>query len=497
MDTATSPRRIAIIGGGISGLAAAFRMRELAEAKQVPIEVAVFERGMRSGGALDTIRRDGFVIETGADSFLSEKPAAAKLAERLGITAQLINTQEQFRKTFVVRGGQLVAIPDGFSLLAPTYFGPLLSSPLFSAAGKLRIMLEPLIPRRRSIEDESLGAFVRRRLGRETLERVAQPLAGGIYTADPEMLSVGATMPRFVEMERRYGSVIRGLRAAGRKRDAAARGTSGARWRLFLSFQDGIRTLVDALVGRLEGSIHYGAEVVALTCGANDGVAARGTDGGGAVQSTPPRWRVGFRDGTTFAADAIVCAAPAFAIAPIFQTINLDLAEMLSAIGYASAATVNLAFRTADFPQAPAAFGFVVPVAERRRIIAGSFSSLKFAGRAPSGMILARVFMGGALQSEMMALSDAEMIAATREEFASLLGVTVEPALTCVRRWPESMPQYTVGHLARVAEIERMVETIPGLALAGAYLRGVGIPDCIASGDRAAETIFSQLTARP
>lgn len=488
MDIATSPRRIAIIGGGISGLAAAFRMRELAEAKQVPIEVAVFERGMRSGGALDTIRRDGFVIETGADSFLSEKPAAAKLAERLGITAHLINTQEQFRKTFVVRGGQLVEIPNGFSLLAPTYFGPLLRSPLFSAAGKLRVMLEPLIPRRRSIEDESLGAFVRRRLGRETLERVAQPLAGGIFTADPEMLSVGATMPRFVEMERRYGSVIRGLRAAAHKRDAAARGTSGARWSLFLSFKDGIRTLVDTLVGRLEGSIHYGAEVVALT---------GGTDAGGTVQSTPPRWRVGFRDGTTFAADAIVCAAPAFAIAPIFQTTNLDLAEMLSAIGYASAATVNLAFRTADFPQPPAAFGFVVPVAERRRIIAGSFSSLKFLGRAPAGMILARVFMGGALQSEMMALTATEMISAAREEFASLLGVTAEPALTCVRRWPESMPQYAVGHLARVAEIERMVETIPGLALAGAYLRGVGIPDCIASGERAAETIFSQLTARP
>ena len=170
---------------------------------------------------------------------------------------------------------------------------------------------------------------------------------------------------------------------------------------------------------------------------------------------------------------------------------------MLSAITYASAATVNLAFRIADFPHPPAAFGFVVPVAERRRIIAGSFSSLKFAGRAPAGMILARVFLGGALQTEMMNLDDTEMIAAAREEFASLLGVTAEPALTCVRRWPDSMPQYAVGHLARVDEIERAAAGITGLTLAGAYLRGVGIPDCIASGERAAETVFSPLVSRP
>src|SRR5271169_4510837 len=200
MDDAAPARRVAIIGGGISGLAAAFRLNELADAKQMPIETALFERRMRLGGALDTIRRDGFVIETGADSFLAEKPAAAKLAKRLGIAAQLIGTQEQFRKTLVVRGGRLIEIPEGFSLLAPTYLGPLLRSPLFSAASKLRIMIELLIPRRRTIADESLGAFVRRRLGRETLARVAQPLAGGIYTADPEMLSIGATMPRFVEM---------------------------------------------------------------------------------------------------------------------------------------------------------------------------------------------------------------------------------------------------------------------------------------------------------
>jgi oxygen-dependent protoporphyrinogen oxidase len=484
MDSSKRSRRVAIIGGGISGLAAAFRLRELAAAREIVLEVAIFERGMRLGGALDTIRRDRFVIETGADSFLSEKPAAVQLAERLGIASELIGTQQQFRKTFVVRGGRLVEIPEGFSLLAPTWFGPLMKSPLFSAKGKLRMMIEPLIPRRRATADESLGAFVRRRLGREVLARVAQPLAGGIYTADPEVLSIGATMPRFVEMERRYGSVIRGLRAAARTRNTEARGTSGARWSLFLGFKHGVRTIVDALASRLEGSIHYGAELVAL----NRLPGAARPDG-----STATSWRLEFRGGTNLDADAIVCAAPAFAIAPIIQPIDAALASMLAVIKYASAATVNMAFRAADFPQPPAAFGFVVPVVERRRIIAGSFSSLKFDGRAPAGMILARVFMGGALQTEMMNLDDAEMISAAREEFASLLGVRAEPALTCVRRWPDSMPQYAVGHLESVAKIKRAVEGIAGLTLAGAYLRGVGIPDCIASGERAAETTFAQL----
>lgn len=481
MNSASPVRRVAIIGGGISGLAAAFHLRELASTGQVPLEIALFESGMRAGGPLDTIRRDGFVIETGADSFLSEKPAAAKLADRLGIAGDLIGTQEQFRRTFVVRDGRLVEIPDGFSLLAPTYLGPLLRSPLFSLAGKARILAEPLIARRRSGGDESLGAFVRRRLGREALARIAQPLAGGIYTADPELLSVNATMPRFVEMEQRYGSVIRGLRAAARARNAEARGTSGARWSLFLSFRDGIRSIVDALVGRLEGAIHYGAEAAAILPGTADSTeAAR-------------RWRIEFRDGSNFAADAIICAAPAFAAAPMLAAHAPELASALASIRYASAATINFAFRAADFPQPPSAFGFVVPVIERRRIIAGSFSSLKFAARAPAGMILMRVFLGGALQSEMMSLGEDEMIAAAREELSSLLGVKAQSALTCVRRWPDSMPQYAVGHLARVAEIERAAEAIPGFALAGAYLRGVGIPDCIAGGERAAEAIYAAL----
>ncbi len=228
-------------------------MRELAAAHEHPLDVIVLERGAHPGGALETIRRDGFVIETGADSFLSEKPWAADLARRLGIGAELIPTRDVYRKTFVVRAGQLVEIPAGFSLLAPAHLGPVFKSPLFSTAGKLRVAIEPLIPKRTSDSDESLASFVTRRLGREVLDRVAQALAGGIYTADPERLSIGATMPRFVEMERRYGSVVKGLRVAEQARAARSAEVSGARWSLFQSFKNGMATLPETLAARLGG----------------------------------------------------------------------------------------------------------------------------------------------------------------------------------------------------------------------------------------------------
>lgn len=479
-----SRRRAAIIGGGIAGLAAAHRLRELATADGTPLEVALYESSPRVGGALETLRADGCVIETGADSFLSEKPWALALADRLGLSAEVIGTQARFRKTFVVRRGRLTPIPEGFSLLAPASIWPLLKSPLFSPMGKARILLEPFIPCRvhDADHDESLAGFVTRRLGREVLDRVAQPLAGGIYTADPATLSIGATMPRFVEMEERHRGVIRGLRAAARKA-AESRRESGARWSLFVSFKSGIGALVDALTARLGDSLKYHARVAALER------SAPATD-------SAARWRLRFDDGSSADADAIVCAAPAYAIAPLLAPHHAELGAMLSRIGYASAATVNMAFREADFPRLPAGFGFVVPIAEHRRIIAGSFSSLKFAGRAPEGMILARVFLGGALQAEIMALEDAAMLSTARAEFASLLGVTAAPTVAYVRRWPEAMPQYAVGHLARVAEIERATAALDGIHLAGAYLRGVGIPDCVRGGESAAEAAFAELMER-
>ena len=435
----------------------------------------MFERSARCGGALETIRRDGFVIETGADSFLSEKPAAAELARRLGLGIELIPTRETYRKTYVVRAGRLVEIPAGFSLLAPAHLGPVFRSSLFSPLGKMRIALEPFIAARTSNDDESLESFVTRRLGHEVLDRVAQALAGGIYTANPKRLSMAATMPRFVEMERRHGSVTKGMRAAENARASKGAEASGARWSLFQSFKNGMATLPEALAARLGASIRKGAEVVEMS---------RNGDA----------WRLALADGDSIHADAVICAAPAYAAARIVATIAPAVAKTLGEISYASAATVNLTFRDSDFDGPPRAFGFVVPAIEHRRIIAGSFSSFKFEGRAPAGAILARAFVGGEMSREMMSLTDDEMVAAVRGEFRTLLGVSAAPGFAEVRRWPDSMPQYEVGHLARVAEIERAVAEIPAFAIAGAAYRGVGIPDCMRSGEDAADAIFARLS---
>jgi oxygen-dependent protoporphyrinogen oxidase len=476
--TSSTIRRfqIAVIGGGISGLAAAYRLREIAGTRSLPLDVTVYDRAERLGGALRTVRRDGFVMEAGADSFLTEKPWARELAERVGLGAELIPTREEFRNTCVVRDGRLVAIPAGFSLLAPAHLGPVISSSLFSPWAKLRIALEPFIPVRRDGCDESLASFVTRRLGREVLERIAQPLAGGIYTADPDRLSMRATMPRFVELEARYGSIIRGLRATEQSR-ATMQNTSGARWSLFLSLRGGIGTLVDALVAPLEGCIRRDAEVASIS---RDGVG----------------WRVQLAGGARASADAIICSAPAYAAARMLIGVDEPLSIKLAAIEYASAAVVNLAFNERDFPSPPRSFGFVVPAVERRRIIAGSFTSLKFEGRAPAGYVVARAFLGGVLQSEMMRLSDDELVEAACDEFAALLGVTARPQITDVARWPDSMPQYTVGHLDRLAAIEERERALPCFALAGAAYHGVGIPDCIHSGEQAADAIVMELAQR-
>ncbi len=471
-------RRVIVIGAGITGLAAAQHLGELAAAREMALEVTIVERGDRAGGPLKTIRRDGFIMEAGADSILAEKPWASDLARRIGLGGELIPTRAEFRRTLVVRAGRLVEIPEGFSLLAPARLGPVLKSPLFSPLGKLRIVLEPFIPARRDERDESLAAFVTRRLGREVLDRVAQPLAGGIYTADPSRLSVHATMPRFVEMERKFGSLVRGLRAAERTRAAQSAGTSGARWNLFVGLRSGMGTLAETLAARLAHSIRYGAEASALT-------------------RVGAKWKVELADGAALEADAVICAAPAPATAHLIAPHDQPLSERLRSIGYASAAVVNLTYRESDFPAPPRTFGFVVPIAERRKIIAGSFSSLKYEGRAPAGWIVARAFVGGVLQADMMQLADDQMIAAARDELRQLLGVAAAPSIAEVQRWPDAMPQYEVGHLDRVGQIERAAAQFPALVLAGAAYRGVGIPDCVRSGEEAARATIERFTANP
>lgn len=460
-----------IIGGGVSGLAAAYRLRELMAEGEA--EVLLLEGSPRLGGPIRSVREEGFVIETGADSFVTDKPWALGLTRRLGLENQLLSPGSA-RRTLIVNRGKLREIPAGFNLLAPARLAPLIRSPILSMGGKLRLLMEPLIPRRRVREDESLAAFVKRRLGREVLERLAQPLAGGIYAADPELLSLHATLPRFPEMEQRYGSVIRGLRAGAA--DKAVAQASGARWSLFVSFESGMQTLIDTLAAALGERVRRGAPVREIV---------RGGDGRG--------WCVFLHDGTPLGADAVICTAAAPESARLVGGVSQGLAARLAQLHYSSIAIVNLAYRLSDFPAAPNATGFVVPRVERRQVIAGSFSSIKFPGRAPAGQLLLRLFIGGSLQPELLRHSDEELSALACQELRDLMGVTAQPQLAMVTRWNDSMPQYGLGQLRWAADVQAQVQRLPGLVLAGAAYGGVGISDCIHGGELAAEAVVGYL----
>ena len=461
---------LVVVGGGITALAAAYRATELARERGLELDLKVVEARGRLGGTIASERVDGFLVEAGPDSFLSEKPWALALCRRLGVESQLVRTDDRFRKVFVWFRGRLHPLPDGFQLLAPTRLGAFAASSLFSWPGKLRMAMDLVLPRG-GIDDESLGAFVRRRLGREALERVAQPLVAGIYTADPDDLSLGATMPRFLDVERRHRSLILGLRRA--LKSAPQPGTSGARFSLFVTFADGMQTLVRALAERLpDSSVVLNQRVTALTRAGS-------------------RWSVATADGARWDADHVILAGEAHGAARLLRYVDPALATLLGEIDYAGAATVSLGYRREDVPHPLDGFGFVVPRTEGKALLAATFSSVKYPARAPQGHVLLRGFLGGALDAGTLAQDDGALVARARTELREALGITAEPVLVRLARWPASMPQYRVGHLARVDVIERRLAALPGLALAGGAYRGVGIADCVRSAEAAAETALT------
>jgi oxygen-dependent protoporphyrinogen oxidase len=471
-----TPLRVVVVGGGIAGLAAAHRLVELARETHRALDLVLVEAAGRLGGTIRTERAEGFLLEAGPDSFLSEKPWALVLAERLGLGPRLRRTDDRFRRTYVVRRGRLEALPEGFLLLAPTRVGPVLRSRVFSWRGKLRLGLDLVLPRRRAGGDESLGGFVRRRLGPEALERVAQPLVGGIYTADPDRLSLAATMPRFLALEREHRSLILGLRRATRPEGGA--GVSGARWSLFVTLAEGMEELTTALAVRLPpAAVQLRAAVAA-------------------VAPTAEGWRVELVDGRKLAADGVILAGPAPAMAAVLRAADGWLAGQLAGIPYASSATVALAYPRPAIRHPLDGFGFVVPRIEGRIAMACTFSSVKYPGRAPEGFVLLRVFVGGALQAELLEWDDQTLARLAHDDVASLLGIAGPPVLSRVWRHPSTMPQYEVGHLDRIAALEAHLETLPGLALAGAAYRGVGIADCVHSGEVAAERLTSGFKGR-
>lgn len=508
-------KHIVIIGGGITGLAAAHRVLERSRELGTKVQLTLLEAGSRLGGIVQTHERDGFLLESGPDSFISEKPAALELARRLGLESHLIETNENHRRSFIVRQGRLLPVPVGFHLLAPSRFWPFVKSNIFSPGGKARMALDLIIPRRRlngsadSVE-ESLAQFVRRRLGREALERMAQPMIGGIYTADPEQLSLRATMPRFLEMERQHGSLIRALRkqnrsATVREGSGTAEGTSGARYSLFLSFDRGMQLLTDKLAERIQNFnfqiLNLKSEISDLQpqISESDASDRPSIHVNTRVESImlqreeSKMWKIKTDQNETLFADAVCLALPAYVSARLLGRVDPRLASELAGISYASSATINLAYKREDIPHPLDGFGFVVPFIEKRTVMACTFSSVKFPGRAPQGHALLRAFVGGALQPELFNLTPGQLLSAVREDLRVLLGIEHAPLFAEVAKWEHSMPQYHVGHLERVRRIDERLASLPALTLAGNAYSGLGIPDCVRSGEVAAEVLAADL----
>jgi oxygen-dependent protoporphyrinogen oxidase len=449
--------RVAIVGGGISGLAAAWALRK----RRVPF--VVLEAAGEAGGVIRTETKDGFLLEGGPDAILAQKVEGLALIRELGLGDRLLPTNRERRSVFVLHHRRLHPLPEGMALAVPTRVVPFLRSGLFSWPGKLRMGLDLVLPARSANGDESIAAFLRRRFGQEAVDRLGEPLLAGIHAGDPERLSILATFPRFREIERRHGSLVRGM---WRARPPGGGSPPAA----FYSLRAGLRELVTTLVERL---------------------------GHGAVRTQTSVRRIG-RQGDGFALDLeggerveaqhVIVAAPGPKVAPALADLVPGVARTLGAIPFASSATVLLGYRREDVSHPLDGYGMVVPRAEGLRTSAVSFVSTKFEGRAPAGHVLLRGFLGGVRDGSALALSDDEMVDTVRREMGPLLGLRGEPVVTRVFRWPGGTPQLEVGHLERIAEAERRAAAVPGLHLTGAGLRSTGIPDAIADATKAAET---------
>jgi oxygen-dependent protoporphyrinogen oxidase len=473
--------RTAIIGGGIAGLAAAYEL-ELARAAGREADYTLFEACDRLGGCLSSEIVGGAVLERGPDSFLSEKPAAAALCRELGLGAELTPSNDAARKTCIVVRNRLIPLPDGLMFLVPTKLIPTALTRLFSLPTKIRMGLELLHPPRPAGQDESVAALVERHFGRETVDRLADPLLSGIFGGDASQLSARTVLPRLVEMEREYGSLTRGMLAAhramrARAKTSAPKSNGGGNRSIFTALRGGMNQLVDALAARLDpASVRLSKPVTGL----------ERVSGG---------WRVE-AGGAAELYDAVILALPAWAASALLGSVDPVLGDELSAIPYSSSITVNLFYDESQLGRLPDGFGFLVPVVEGRVMLACTFVHRKFLGRTPPGKAVLRAFLGGMKNQALMTAPDAALVATVRRELNEILGERIFPSAAQpehieVARWPRAMAQYAVGHQERKQRINERVASLPGLRLAGNAYDGIGIPDCIRLGRQAARELLA------
>jgi oxygen-dependent protoporphyrinogen oxidase len=471
--------RVAIVGGGIAGLAAAYEL-ELARAAGVDVTYELFEAGTRLGGVIASSVVNGSVIERGPDSFLTEKPAALELCRELGLERDLVASNDAERKTFILIKNRLVALPDGLMFLVPTKFLPMVMTPLFGWLTKIRMGFELLQkPRAASGDsaDESVASLVRRHYGQQAVDRLADPMLSGIYGGDASLLSAKAVLPRFVEMERKHGSLtmgmLKGMRARREAAEALERETDEEApppTPLFTTLRFGLQQLIDELVMRLD------ARRLHVDCPATR------------LEREAAGWLV-TAGGVEERFDAVVMATPAWAAAELLAGLDAEVAAELGAIPYSSSVTVNLVYDGAHLDPLPDGFGFLVPAVEGRAMLACTFIHRKFPGRTAAGKSVLRAFLGGARGAALLDESDAVLAALVRRELMEMLEISATPELVEVQRWPRAMAQYAVGHGERMGRIRAGMTRLPGLYLAGNAYDGIGISDCVRLGRGAAREI--------
>jgi protoporphyrinogen/coproporphyrinogen III oxidase len=494
-------RRVAVIGGGTSGLSAAYTLA-LARQAGAPVEEFLIEAGPSLGGVIRTEKIDGFIVEAGPDSFLAEKPQAAAMARELGLGDDLIGSNDHARRTYILHRGRLLALPDGLMFLVPTRIWPMVTTSLLPLSTKLAAVHELFAsPPDGDREDESVASFVQRHYGAAMVKNIADPLLAGVYGGDSAALSVRSVLPRFWEMERKYGSLTRATLKSMRERRekgssptqeskaGAAGPSSSSKLPLFMTLKGGLEQLTERLASHLDQSrvlVQHSAHALDFSPGGP----------AGASDSCSRRFLITLDGGKTIDADAVVLAVPAQVAAGLLPSLDHRLSELLEGIPYSSSMTVSMGFDASARAALPAGFGFLVPRKENRRVLACTFVHAKFDHRAPDGKAMLRCFLGGTRDPQVLNLQDDEVIGVVRRELREILGFTAEPIFTRVYRWQSSMAQYNVGHAGRIRAIEERLRDQPGLYLAGNAYSGIGISDCLRTGKAAAETALEFMGLR-
>jgi oxygen-dependent protoporphyrinogen oxidase len=487
-------KHVIIIGGGVAGLGAAYKLKRAADEGH-PVRFTLIEKNERLGGCLATEYIDDpetgerFIVDGGSDAFITSKPGVHRVAKLLGIFDEEVRTCDENKKTLILKSGRLVELPDGIMMFAPTKLVPLATTSLYSWPAKLRMALDLVIPRKQKWapgetaqqHDETLESFVVRRMGRESLDRLAEPLVGGVHASDPAKMSLAATFPNLLEMEQEHGSLVRGFLAQRKLVEEQKRKhppkPGAKRFTFFSSFAQGMQFFIEALADTL-GREHIRAGV---------GVESVLRDADGS-------WRVALDGGEVLEADAVIIATPSWAASRMLADADPRVRELLDSIPFSSSATVPMAFREEDCPFDTKFFGILVPLVENRPLMAVTMSSAKWPDRAPEGRVLLRGFVGGPRNQEIMGKSDDELVEIVRAQLVDILGLKpdAKPLFSRVFRWTMGMPQYTMGHLDRMDELDSLVDRVGGLALAGGSYRGVGVPNCLEGGESAASKVLRE-----